>query len=803
MGVTIVIFLTPVASANCGTMTCDSSANGHELTTFGNPATRDSPEAKYATGSDLDGTDDRLEVSQDAGLAITGHLSLVIVFEVDDFSRFNRLLDVREPSTGDHLYSLLYNGNHDRLAYRHTDTSGTNDNFFVSNFQANYGTGLHTLTIRRDAVNENLVVKVDGTTEINAGGFGSVDPASETDLALGAATGGGGESDGGAYELRVWGSLVAQSTLDAIADPADPSYEDTAEGSETALWFLGPAGQTLFSDHFNDGTIDSSKWTTSGAGEDDKCGAVSQPYALRFRTSDPRWAETVDLDLSGGESAEFYLRDGSGDNPCGGKDPTIELQYSTDGGGSWSTIASYADPPTSWTFHDEALPTGAKTSSTRLRWIETFRPSGAHQWAIDDVVIDGSGGGGNSAPTADFTHDCTNLDCSFTDQSSDSDGSIASWSWDFGDGATSSQQHPSHTYSCDGTYTVTLTVTDDDGATDSTSTDVTVSDADSDGDGLSDCEETNIYGTDPTEADSDSDGLDDGEEVNTYPTDPLDPDTDHDEFWDGEEVNRFGTPEIFCGSVCGYPDPTTRDIYLEVDGIEDHCPFCHTHMISNDERDHIVQKFADRGINAHVDTGQLGGGGDLIDDDNLDDFADWDYLVANHEDNSNSFDPRRAGIFHHMVAVHHLSRGDETPCGIAQVSSVSNTDDPDDRPDFSALAHGSITDPLVCDDGDVSQAIRDIVLQEFGHNNFDEIEPDGDKCDTFHDKFEKYSMATGHCNAGIETADYKGGGHRWLELKTWLTEDECSETSIRDGDPATCPSAGDLNKGILTRVEGT
>ncbi|MTK10792.1 MAG: PKD domain-containing protein, partial [Clostridiaceae bacterium] len=58
--------------------------------------------------------------------------------------------------------------------------------------------------------------------------------------------------------------------------------------------------------------------------------------------------------------------------------------------------------------------------------------------------------------------------------SSDSDGTIASYSWDFGDGTTSTEANPSHTYSKAGTYNVTLSVTDDKGSTGSATTTATV-----------------------------------------------------------------------------------------------------------------------------------------------------------------------------------------------------------------------------------------------------------------------------------------------------------------------------------------
>ena len=78
----------------------------------------------------------------------------------------------------------------------------------------------------------------------------------------------------------------------------------------------------------------------------------------------------------------------------------------------------------------------------------------------------------NDAPSAGFTfrrRTDPDLTAIFSDASTDSDGSIESWAWDFGDGASSSAQNPSHLYAAAGAYTVILTVTDDDGATDTTS----------------------------------------------------------------------------------------------------------------------------------------------------------------------------------------------------------------------------------------------------------------------------------------------------------------------------------------------
>ena len=84
----------------------------------------------------------------------------------------------------------------------------------------------------------------------------------------------------------------------------------------------------------------------------------------------------------------------------------------------------------------------------------------------------GGGGGGGTAPVAEFTASPTSAttgsNIEFTDAST---GSPTTWSWDFGDGATSDEQDPTHAYSAAGTYTVELTVTNASGTDKRTRTD--------------------------------------------------------------------------------------------------------------------------------------------------------------------------------------------------------------------------------------------------------------------------------------------------------------------------------------------
>jgi PKD repeat protein len=95
----------------------------------------------------------------------------------------------------------------------------------------------------------------------------------------------------------------------------------------------------------------------------------------------------------------------------------------------------------------------------------------------DTFTIDRAGGTTNQPPSAVFSSACSGLSCTFDGSgSSDPDGSIMSYAWDFGDSHSATGAKPApHPFAAAGTYTVTLTVTDNAGATNSVSHPVTVS----------------------------------------------------------------------------------------------------------------------------------------------------------------------------------------------------------------------------------------------------------------------------------------------------------------------------------------
>jgi len=117
-------------------------------------------------------------------------------------------------------------------------------------------------------------------------------------------------------------------------------------------------------------------------------------------------------------------------------------------------------------------------------------------YGMVDAAAAVAGGGGTTPtlPVAAFTASPTSgtapLTVSFTDQST---GSPTGWSWDFGDGATSTLQNPGHTYDAAGSYTVSLTVTNADGSDTETKVDYIVVSDPSSGGGTMHVDDIDVY----------------------------------------------------------------------------------------------------------------------------------------------------------------------------------------------------------------------------------------------------------------------------------------------------------------------
>ena len=149
-------------------------------------------------------------------------------------------------------------------------------------------------------------------------------------------------------------------------------------------------------------------------------------------------------------------------------------------------IASY-----DWDFVDGSTDTGktaSHTFTTATTQTYTVRltvtdDDGAASVAYQSIEVLGSLSlvSGNNAPTARFTASPTYGNSPLTVQfnassSTDADGTIALYSWDFGDNSTGSGKMLSHTFTAVATsnFTVRLTVTDNQGATATTTAVITV-----------------------------------------------------------------------------------------------------------------------------------------------------------------------------------------------------------------------------------------------------------------------------------------------------------------------------------------
>ena len=154
----------------------------------------------------------------------------------------------------------------------------------------------------------------------------------------------------------------------------------------------------------------------------------------------------------------FGVTDSTSDfvSPSLGSAPQADFQAQTNGLRALFTDMSTGQP-SSWTW---AFGDGASSSAQSPE--HAYAQAGTYNVTL--TVANPAGTSSKSKfvtvslgdpPKADFAFQANGLKVNFVDQST---GNPTSWSWDFGDGATSTQQNPTHTYAKPGSYTVVLTV---------------------------------------------------------------------------------------------------------------------------------------------------------------------------------------------------------------------------------------------------------------------------------------------------------------------------------------------------------
>jgi PKD repeat protein len=255
------------------------------------------------------------------------------------------------------------------------------------------------------------------------------------------------------------GATDTDTVAITVEAPPPPSFID--QYSTTSNTQEGAVNGSHTNTHVDDGTMQSVTEQESGGNPRKRQSSLQHQWTFSVSPG-TGISLTANAWISGSADVDQYI-----------------FAYSTDGSGYTDlfTVSSTNDGNVQMA----VLPAGLD-GTVYVRVVDSNNGQGERvlgQLSVDYLLIR-TNNTPVTPPTAGFTHICTGLDCGFTDISTDSDGTIVSWSWDFGDGNNSTAQTPSHSYAASGTYTVALTATDDDGASDTSIQDVTVSEPQAD-----------------------------------------------------------------------------------------------------------------------------------------------------------------------------------------------------------------------------------------------------------------------------------------------------------------------------------
>nr|3A7Q_A Chain A, Reelin [Mus musculus] len=155
-----------------------------------------------------------------------------------------------------------------------------------------------------------------------------------------------------------------------------------------------------------EGQLESDRFLLMSGGKPSrKCGILSSGNNLFFNEDGLRMLVTRDLDLSHARFVQFFMRLGCGKGVPDPRSQPVLLQYSLNGGLSWSLLQEFLFSNSSNVGRYIALemPLKARSGSTRLRWWQPSENGHFYSpWVIDQILIGGNISG-NTVLEDDFS----------------------------------------------------------------------------------------------------------------------------------------------------------------------------------------------------------------------------------------------------------------------------------------------------------------------------------------------------------------------------------------------------------------
>ena len=309
-------------------------------------------------------------------------------------------------------------------------------------------------------------------------------------------TSGGGGGGSGAYNVT-WVNPETDSQVTCSPSSPDPPETCTIDANASSYEFdltmetdpiADGAGVTYSVSNQTVGTVSSKSGTTDSAGTNTITLNVTENGTVNAYVNSGSSGDRIEftvVNITSRDTTPSSISGYQATNPSG---TTVKVSF--DSSEELSNIDvgvtndTYTANITAFSETDNGDGTFSYTGSVDVGGTGQYKA--VLNTAEDTAGNDGASGesdtvtvGGNSSPTASFAFSPTNPEPNEPVQfdatsSTDSDGTISSYSWNFGDGSTGAGDVVNHTYSSPGRYTVMLTVADDDGATDNTTKTVNV-----------------------------------------------------------------------------------------------------------------------------------------------------------------------------------------------------------------------------------------------------------------------------------------------------------------------------------------